>query len=103
MAGGFGTRPEDLEAAAARFDEAARIAADACASLRSSLSGLGDVAGDDEQGRTFAARYDPKAAEGMTAIEQEATGLGALGGALRSTAADYRAGEGGAAAGFGPR
>ncbi|MEJ2866811.1 hypothetical protein WCD74_03485 [Actinomycetospora sp. OC33-EN08] len=103
MTSGFGARPEDLEAAAARFDEAARIAADACASLRSSLSGLGEVAGDDEQGRTFAARYDPKAAEGVGAIEQESAGLRSLGDALRATAQEYRAGEADGAAGFAPR
>ncbi|MCD2186687.1 hypothetical protein [Actinomycetospora soli] len=96
MTGAFGTRPEDLEAAAAQFDEAGRIAVEAAAALRSALAGLGDVAGDDEQGRTFAAQYDPKAAEGVTAIGREATGLGSLGGALRATAADYRAGDTGA-------
>lgn len=96
MTGGFGTRPEDLEAAAARFDEAGRIAADAVTALRSELGELGTVAGDDEQGRTFAAQYDPKATEGVTALEQEAAGLGSLGGALRVTAAEYRAGDAGA-------
>ncbi|WP_433802489.1 hypothetical protein [Actinomycetospora sp. CA-084318] len=96
MTGAFGTRPEDLEAAATRFDEAGRIAAEAVAALRSTLAGLGDVAGDDEQGRTFAAQYDPKAAEGITAIGQEAAGLSSVGGALRATAAEYRAGDAGA-------
>ncbi len=96
VTGGFGTRPEDLEAAATRFDEAGRIAADAVAALRSALSGLGDVAGDDDQGRTFAAQYDPKAAEGVDAIGREAAGLSSLGGALRATAAEYRAGDAGA-------
>jgi hypothetical protein len=96
VTGAFGTRPEDLEAAGTRFDEAGRIASEAAAALRSALGGLGDVAGDDEQGRTFAARYDPKAAEGIDAIAREAAGLSSLGGALRGTAAAYREGDAGA-------
>ena len=93
MTEGFATQPGELAAAAARFDEAAGIAADAVAALRSALGGLADGLGTDEQGRAFAARYEPAAAEGLAAIEREAAGVRSLGDALRGTAHDYGAGD----------
>jgi hypothetical protein len=84
---GFATHPAELAAAAARFDEAAGIVADAVAALRSALgglAGLGGHLGADEQGRAFAAQYEPAAGEGLAAIEQEAAGVRSLGDALRA-------------------
>ncbi|MDT7741540.1 MAG: hypothetical protein QOE59_618 [Actinomycetota bacterium] len=102
MDDGFATHPADLAAAAARFDEAAGLAADAVAALRSTLGGLGEYLGTDEQGRAFAAQYEPKAAEGLTAIEQEAGGVRSLGDALRAGAQDYGTTEAGVADGWRP-
>ena len=102
MSGGFGTQPGELDAAAGRLDEAARIAAEATAALRAALAGLADPLGGDEQGRAFAAQYDPKAAEGLAALEREATALGSLGDGLRGTAHEYRAADTDGAEGFRP-
>jgi uncharacterized protein YukE len=86
---GFGTQPGELTAVAARFDEAAGIVADAVAALRSALGGLGDQLGTDEQGRAFAAGYEPAATEGLATFEREAAGIRSLGDALHATAHDY--------------
>ncbi|HEY2220969.1 hypothetical protein [Actinomycetospora sp.] len=91
MDDGFATQPGDLAAAAGRFDEAARILADAVTELRAALGGLGNYLGTDEQARTFAAQYEPKAAEGLAAIDHEAESTRALGDTLRATAYDYAA------------
>jgi hypothetical protein len=97
---GFATHPAELTAAAARFDEAAGIVADALAALRSTLGGLGEHLGTDEQGRAFAAQYEPAAAEGLAAIEQEAGGVRSLGDALRAGAHGYGTTEAGVADGW---
>jgi uncharacterized protein YukE len=102
VSGGFGTQPGELDAAAARFDEAARTVADAVAALRSTLAGLGAYVGTDEQGRAFAAQYDPKAADGFAAMAGEADAVRSLGQALRSSAREYQANDRGAAAPFRP-
>lgn len=93
MDDGFATPPGELAAAAGRFDEAASVVAGAVAALRSTLGGLGEVLGTDEQGRAFAAQYEPTAAEALTALEREAAGVRSLGGALRGSAHDYAAGD----------
>jgi uncharacterized protein YukE len=102
MSGGFGTQPGELDAAAVRFDEAARIVADALHRLRATLGALGDYVGDDDQGRAFAAEYDPKVAEGFAALGREADAVRSLGDAVRSSAREYQAGDQGAAARFRP-
>jgi hypothetical protein len=99
---GFATQPGDLTAAAARFDEAAEIVADAVAALRTALGELGQHLGSDEQGRAFGAQYEPKAAEGLVAIDQEAGGVRSLGDALRAGAQDYGTTETGVADGWRP-
>lgn len=98
MSGGFGTQPGDLDAAAARFDEASDVVATALADLRSTLGGLGDYLGSDEQGRAFAAEYDPKVAEGVAALDDEARGLRSLVDGLRASAREYANGDASAAA-----
>ncbi len=102
MDDGFGTLPGELTAAAARFDEAAGVVADAVAALRTTLGALGDLLGTDEQGRAFAARYDPAAGDGIAAMDREARGTRSLGDALRATAHDYEAGDATAADGLEP-
>ena len=90
MDDGFATQPGELTAAAGRFDEAARIVADAVTELRGTLGGLGTYLGTDEHARTFAAQYEPKAAEGLAAIDHEAQSTRTLGEALRATATEYQ-------------
>jgi carbohydrate-selective porin OprB len=89
----FATRPADLTAGAARVDEAAGVVADAVASLRATLGALGGFLGTDEQGRSFAAQYDPTSADGLTTTADEAGGLRSLADALRASAHDYAAGD----------
>ncbi|HEY2195556.1 MAG TPA: hypothetical protein VGH76_25090 [Actinomycetospora sp.] len=102
MDDGFTTQPRELTAAAAPFDEAARIVADALAGLRSALGGLGDYPGTDEQGRAFAAQYEPKVTEGLEAFAGEADAIRSLGDALRGSAQGYATRDADLAAGFRP-
>ena len=102
MDDGFATHPGELTAAAARFDEAAGVVADAVAVLRTALGALPAHLGSDEQGRAFGARYEPAAAEGLAAIDREGGGLRSLGDALRAAAQDYGATETGVADGWRP-
>jgi uncharacterized protein YukE len=99
---GFSTQPGELAAAAAPFDEASRIVADALAALRSTLDGLGDALGTDEQGRAFAAQYEPKATEGLAALAEAAGAIRSLGDALRGSAQGYASGDADLAGGFRP-
>jgi uncharacterized protein YukE len=99
---GFTAQPGQLAAAAAPFDEASRIVTDALAALRSTLDGLGDPLGTDEQGRAFAAQYAPKATEGLAALAGEAGAIGSLGDALRGSAQGYASRDTDLAGGFRP-
>ncbi|NMO93171.1 hypothetical protein [Actinomycetospora sp. TBRC 11914] len=99
MDDGFATHPGELAAAAGPFDEAAGVVAEALAALRTTLDGLGDYVGGDEQGRAFAAQYDPEVAEATAAVDHEARAVRSLGDALRGSAHDYAAGDGGLAGG----
>ncbi|MCD2197911.1 hypothetical protein LQ327_31530 [Actinomycetospora endophytica] len=94
---GFATQPGELTAAAGRFDEAAGIVADALTALRSTLDGLGNYLGTDDQARTFATQYEPKAAEGLAAIDHEVGSARSVGDALRATALDYQRHDNGVA------
>jgi hypothetical protein len=103
MADGFAIRPELLASPANTFDDAAATLAAALAGARADLEGLGDLSGDDEQGRAFASRYEPVAAEGLTAIGRSVDAVGSFGRGLRATSEQYITGDGGAADGFGGR
>ena len=103
MADGFAVRPEMLAAPAAAFDDAAAALGAALARARADLAALGDVAGDDEQGRAFASRYAPVATEGLDAIGRSADAVGSFGRGLRVTTGQYVVDDGGAADGFGGR
>lgn len=100
MSGGFGTQPGELEAVAQRFDECSTIISDALGTLRSTLGGLGDYVGSDEQGRQFGAGYHPKVTEGITAIGAEAAAVRSLGNALRASAREYGSSDRGNAVPF---
>lgn len=101
MADGFAVRPELLVAPATGFDEAAAALRIAVTRARADLTALGDVCGDDEQGRAFAARYDPVAAAGLAAIGRSAEAVEAFGRGLRTTSGQYVSGERAAADSFG--
>ena len=103
MADGFVVRPELLAAPAAAFDDAAAALAAAVDRVRADLEALGDVSGDDEQGRAFAARYVPVAAEGLEAVRRSVDAVGSFGGGLRASARQYAVGDDGAAGGFAER
>ena len=100
MADGFVVRSELLAAPAVAFDDAAGTLAAARARAQADLAGLGDVCGDDEQGRAFASRYLPVASEGLEAIGRSADTVGSFGSGLRATSEQYAAGDRGAADGF---
>jgi hypothetical protein len=100
LADGFVVRPELLAAPAAAVGEAAAALGAALARARADLAALGDVAGDDEQGRAFAARYVPVAAEGFEAIGRSVDAVSSFGRGLRATSGQYVADDGRAADGF---
>lgn len=103
MAEGFAVRPEHLVAPAASFDDAAVALRAAVAQARADLAALGDVCGDDEQGRAFASRYEPVTAQGLDAVGRSADVVASFGGGLRAAAKQYEAGDDGAAGGFADR
>lgn len=103
MTDGFVVRPELLAAPAAAFDDAAAGLAAALARARADLAALGDVAGEDEQGRAFAARYVPVATGGLEAIGRSVDAVGSFGHGLHATSEQYVTGDDGAADGFGRR
>jgi hypothetical protein len=103
VADGFVVRPELLAVPAAAFDDAAAALGAALDRARADLAALGDVAGDDEQGRAFASRYVPVAAEGLEAIGRSVDAVGSFGRGLRATSGQYVVDDGGAADGFGGR
>ena len=100
MAEGFAVRPELLTGPAAAFDHAAAALGAALARARADLAALGDVTGDDEQGRGFAARYRPVAGEGLEAIGRSVDAVGSFGRGLRATSGQYVDGDRGAADGL---
>jgi hypothetical protein len=101
VADGFAVRPELLAAPADSFAEVADALSSAVDRARADLASLGDVCGDDEQGRAFAARYDPVAADGLAAIGRSAGTVGSFGTGLRAVVEQYAAGDDGVAGGFG--
>lgn len=101
MADGFAVRPELLAAPAAAFEAAAELLRIALTQARADLAALGDIGGDDEQGRAFARQYAPVAAEGLGAVEGSVDAVGSFGRGLRATSEQYAAGEDDAAHGFG--
>lgn len=102
MSDGFGVRPEAaLAPAAQRFRGVADDLTRAVADLRGVLGALGDVCGGDEQGRQFAAGYQPRADEGLRALDALARALATVPDGLGRAAAGYRAGDEAGAGGLG--
>ncbi|MEJ2886984.1 WXG100 family type VII secretion target [Actinomycetospora aeridis] len=93
MSEGFDSRPDALGAGAQRFRGVADELGRAVADLRGALGALGDVSGRDEQGRGFAAGYQPRADEGLRALDALARVLAGVPEGLDRAAADYRAGD----------
>jgi len=96
--GGYEAEPADLVGASGRFISAGDEVDRALATLRSTLGGLGDYLGSDEQGQAFKAAYEPKVREAETAVDGLARGLSSIGPALSSAGEQYR-GDDAAAAG----
>jgi len=89
----FSVDPESLLRASARFSlESVELDA-ALARLRQSLSALGDVCGDDEQGHTFGAAYKPNVAKLDKAMANLVEGLGGIGDAFDVMATNYLGGD----------
>ncbi|TMD89975.1 MAG: hypothetical protein E6I73_09295 [Chloroflexi bacterium] len=89
----FSVDPESLLRASARFSlESVELDA-ALARLRESLSALGDVCGDDEQGHTFGAAYKPNVAKLDKAMANLVEGLGGIGDAFDVMATNYLGGD----------
>lgn len=101
MTGGFGVEPGDLDAAAGGFAAAAGDLARAVSALHGTLAGLGNFCGGDEEGRRFAAGYDPQVAEADRALDTLVRAMEAIPGALTAAAAVYRARDGATAGGLG--
>jgi hypothetical protein len=101
VADAFVVRPELLAAPAAAFADTAAALGAALARTRADLAALGDVAGDDKQGRAFASRYVPIAAEGLDAIGRSVDAVGSFGGGLRAASEQYVAGDDAGASRFG--
>lgn len=92
--------PPELHAAAPTFTAAGGDLDAALTALRSTLGGLGDICGHDEQGRSFAAGYQPHADTVMAAMTRIAAGLVTITDGLRAMAENYQASDQAAATDF---
>jgi uncharacterized protein YukE len=89
----FSIHPESLIRAGSQFGvEGARLA-DALARLESQLGALGDVCGNDDQGREFARGYAPNSALLRQALGNMANGLDAIGRGLEVMGINYAGGD----------
>lgn len=82
--------PDRLCSAAPKFDDASQGLTDALAELRSVLSGVAaTMCGDDEQGREFAAGYEPAAKTIDESLEFAALGVAAIAKAVGDSGEKY--------------
>jgi uncharacterized protein YukE len=89
----FSVHPESLIRAGSQFSvESARLA-DALARLESKLGALGDVCGNDDQGREFAKGYAPNKALLQHALSNMVEGLDAIGRGLEVMGINYAGGD----------
>jgi uncharacterized protein YukE len=89
----FSIDPASLRRAGAQVGKEARALEAALNRLQSRLSSLGEVCGDDEQGRSFAAGYQPKVELLERALQQMVSGLENVDRGLNLMAANYEAAE----------
>jgi uncharacterized protein YukE len=85
--------PESLIRAGAQFSIESRRLADAVNRLQSSLHALGDVCGDDDQGRAFAKDFNPATVKVTLAMQNMAKGLSAIGRGLEVMGLNYEGGD----------
>src|SRR5207237_10063157 len=78
-----------LRAAGPRFSAESESLAQALSQLQSRLAGLQGMCADDDQGRQFASKYDPMAAQLQPLFGQMTEGLGKVGTALPTMADNY--------------
>jgi hypothetical protein len=100
MGGGFATQPGDLAAVAGRVEALADDLAQGVEQLRAELAGLGDMGGVDEQGRAFAAAYDPVVADALRFLTADADGVRGRAAGLRASGAEYETADGAQRDGF---
>lgn len=81
--------PNSIRQAGSQFSTASGDLDAALSRLRGALNGLGDVCGDDDQGRQFAAAYDPNHKTIDQALLNMARGLGDIATALDAMASNY--------------
>jgi len=93
MADKLSVHPETILAASARFELEGELLGSALSRLQATLASLGDVSGDDDQGRQFAEGYKPNAAMVQQAVQNLAKGLTAIGLGLEVMGTNYQAGD----------
>lgn len=103
MADRFSVDPGSLRRAGSQMAQEGRALEAALTRLQGRLSSLGDVAGDDEQGRTFAACYEPKVALLESVLKEMVAGLENVDRGLSLMAANYDGSEAASQMSGGPR
>lgn len=93
MADKFSVDPESLLRASGRFALESEELASALSRLKQSLGALGDVCGDDDQGRQFGSGYNPNVAKLEQALTNLAKGMGTIGDAFEVMAFNYLGGD----------
>jgi hypothetical protein len=99
----FSVDPASLRRAGAEIGLQASALEAALVRLQGRLSSLGDVCGNDEQGRSFAAGYQPKAELLERALRQMVKGLEDVDRGLRLMADNYDGAEAASQMAGGPR
>ena len=89
MAERFSVDPASLRSAGTQMGQEAQALEAALNRLQSRLSSLGNVSGDDDQGRAFAAGYQPKVELLERALRQMVRGLEDIDGGLKLMADRY--------------
>ena len=84
-------QPESLFGASAKFSLQSEELAAALSKLQAHLGALGDVCGNDDQGRTFASGYNPNAAKIEKALQNLTQGLANIGTGLDVMGINYQA------------
>ena len=90
MADAFEVHPDRLDAAAPKFEAAGGDLAAALTRLSSVLAGITAMCGDDEQGRTFAQGYEPKAKMIADSCTFASGALSEVATAVKAMADNYR-------------
>jgi uncharacterized protein YukE len=87
--------PAELFGAAGTFYTAIDELSSGLSDARATLGGLGDVCGNDDQGRQFAASYQPQADKVLQAAANLLRGLSSIPEGLEANAANYHESDAG--------